>query len=103
MIYYGTPEVMEWIAAPECLEKKLIVDQSTKLLECFLLKRTTLYKWLSSNFTGITFLQEVHSTLDSEQSWSTDFTGYVFYSHGTSNARGVCILIPTVRLKLSTI
>ena len=60
------------------------------------LKRTTLYKWLSSNFTGITFLQEVHSTLDSEQSWSADFTGYnVFYSHGTSNARGVCTLIPT--------
>ena len=60
------------------------------------LKRTTLYKWLSSNFTGITFLQEVHSTLDSEQSWSADFTEYnVFYSHGTSNARGVCTLIPT--------
>jgi exonuclease III len=42
----------------------------------------------------IAFLQETHSTHLNENKWKNDWEGKIFYSHGTSNSTGVCILIP---------
>ena len=43
----------------------------------------------------IIFLQETHSTEETETLWKTHLSGLVFMSHGTStsNSRGSCILI----------
>ena len=38
---------------------------------------------------GILFLQETHSTISDEGKWKDEFSGTVFYSHGTSNSCGV--------------
>ena len=38
---------------------------------------------------GILFLQETHSTFNDEIIWKNDFSGPVFYSHGTSQPCGV--------------
>ena len=40
---------------------------------------------------GILFLQETHSTTNDEGKWKGEFSGPVFYSHGTSNSCGVLI------------
>ena len=40
---------------------------------------------------GILFLQETHSTTSDEGKWKDEFSGPVFYSHGTSNSCGVLI------------
>ena len=39
----------------------------------------------------ILFLQETHSTTSDEGKWKDEFSGPVFYSHGTSNSCGVLI------------
>ena len=58
-------------------------------------KRVSIINWLQMNFSGITFLQEVHSTEDCEQAWKKDFKDYnIYFSHGSGNARGVCTIIP---------
>ena len=44
---------------------------------------------LKSN--GVLFLQETHSISNDENTWADDFKGQVFFSHGTSNSRGVLI------------
>ena len=38
-------------------------------------------------------LQETHSTKDDESIWQAEWGGQIIFSHGQSNARGVCILI----------
>ena len=40
---------------------------------------------------GILFLQQTHSTTNDEGKWKNEFSGPVFYSHGTSNSCGVLI------------
>ena len=43
--------------------------------------------------TDILCLQETHSTCDQEQEWISDWGNkQVFFCHGTSNSKGVCIL-----------
>ena len=42
----------------------------------------------------IAFLQETHSMHINENKWNDDWEGKIFYSHGTSNSTGVCILVP---------
>ena len=37
------------------------------------------------------FLQETHYISNDENAWADDFEGQVFFSHGTSNSRGVLI------------
>ena len=61
------------------------------------LKRTQVFSWLRSNKACIFFLQETHSTLESEKLWKDDWgLGSIFFSHGTSNSRGVCILLKDI-------
>ena len=57
-------------------------------------KRTSIFKWLESSHSGITFLQETHCTANDEKSWSKNWDGQILFSNGESNARGVATLIP---------
>ena len=38
-------------------------------------------------------LQETHSTKDCERIWANEWGGNILFSHGTSQAQGVCILL----------
>ena len=58
-------------------------------------KRKAIFSWLKSKFEGITLLQETHSCIEDEVTWPKDWEGQIFLSHGTTNSRGVAILIPT--------
>ena len=57
-------------------------------------KRRAVFQWLKTYFKGIVLLQETHSSRVSENEWLKDWGGEIFFSHGTSSARGVAILIP---------
>ena len=57
-------------------------------------KRQMVFAWLQNNFKGVIFLQETHTTEISEATWRHEWSGDVYFSHGTSNSRGVAILIP---------
>ena len=57
------------------------------------IKRQAIFQWLTLNFSGIHFLQETHSCHTIENIWATEWDGEIFYSHGSSNSRGVAILI----------
>ena len=41
---------------------------------------------------GMILLQETHSTKKIEKMWQKEWGGNIYYSHGSSNARGVCIM-----------
>ena len=58
-------------------------------------KRQNIFNWLKSNYMGITFLQETHSSPLDEKKWEKEWGGIIYYSHGEYNARGVSIMIPT--------
>ena len=57
-------------------------------------KRQNVFTWPKSNHSGITFLQESHSTSSDEKKWAKEWGGDIYFSHGEFNARGVAILIP---------
>ncbi len=57
-------------------------------------KRRVVFTWLQEHHKGITFLQETHSTKNYEKSWKEQWGGEILFSHGSSNARGVAILLP---------
>ena len=57
-------------------------------------KRQQIFHWLKTSYFGITFLQETHSIETDENTWKSEWGGKIFYSNGTSNSRGVAILIP---------
>ena len=40
------------------------------------------------------FLQETHSTIDSQAQWQIIWRSPIYFSHGTSNSAGVAILFP---------
>ena len=42
---------------------------------------------------SVIFLQEYHSTKEAERLWEYQWKNKFFYSHGKSNARGVCTLL----------
>lgn len=58
-------------------------------------KRRKVYNWLCKQdcHNGIAFLQETHSDLKSEKSWTNLWRGQSFYSHGTTSSCGVATLI----------
>ena len=57
------------------------------------LKRRQLFHSFHLSKYNIFLLQETHSTTNCEQQWKNEWGGEIFFSHGTSNSRGVCILI----------
>ena len=55
-------------------------------------RRQLFYKFQLSKHK-IFFLQETHSTGEVETQWLSEWGGQIFFSHGTSESKGVCILI----------
>ena len=56
-------------------------------------KRNSLFKWFLKIKCNVIFLQETHTTVESESVWNRSWKGPVFFSHGSSNSRGCSILI----------
>ena len=56
-------------------------------------KRRQIYKYLHEKKCNVVFMQETHSTKNSEKIWRNEWDGRIFFDHGTGNARGVCILL----------
>ena len=56
-------------------------------------KRISIFQYLIRKKIDICFLQETHSTERDENIWRNEWGGEVKYSHGTSQARGVMILV----------
>ena len=57
-------------------------------------KRRKLFYWLKKSSASVFFLQETHSTLEIEKQWKAEWgSNKCYFSHGSSNSRGVCILI----------
>lgn len=57
-------------------------------------KRKALFRDLRKAVADVIFLQEAHSTGADQQIWTAQWGGPAYYSHGVSNSRGVCILLP---------
>ena len=55
-------------------------------------KRREVFHWLKTKQAHIIFLQETHSTKETESLWFADWDGEIIFSHGTSQARGTAIL-----------
>ena len=58
-----------------------------------LLKRKRLFRQIRMQKFGIFFIQEVHSTDETELLWANEWGAKAIFSNGDSNARGVAILI----------
>ena len=56
-------------------------------------KRKQLFEWIQNKRNDIVLLQETHSTEKDENIWKQQWGGEIYYCHGTSNSRGVAILI----------
>ena len=57
-------------------------------------KRVDIFHWLKTSHCGITLLQETHSIDSDKTTWVREWGGQIYFSHGTSQSRGVAILIP---------
>ncbi len=60
-------------------------------------KRVGLFHWFKRYKKGnlsFVFLQETHSDVSQETVWKNEWGADVFFSHGSTNARGVAILCP---------
>ena len=56
-------------------------------------KRRKLFNYMHQSSASIFFLQETHSTSSIEKQWKAEWGGSnIFFAHGESNARGVCII-----------
>ena len=56
-------------------------------------KRRTMFTWCRKRKAYIIFLQETHSTIKTDTQWKNEWGADIITSHGSSNARGVSILI----------
>ena len=57
-------------------------------------KRRDIFHWLKSSHYGVTFLQETHCTAKDESNWEKEWGGKIIFSNGSSQSKGVAILIP---------
>ena len=56
-------------------------------------KRRKIFNLIHNKHIDIALLQETHSTRSCEKRWRTESGDRILYSHGTSNSKGVAILI----------
>lgn len=56
-------------------------------------KRRSIFAWCRKQNANIIFLQETHSTSDKEKQWKAEWGAPLELAHGSSNARGVAILL----------
>jgi exonuclease III len=57
-------------------------------------KRTRLFNLFKNNMKGIIFLQEMHTVPGDLEIWQKEWGNNIFMSYGTSQSKGVAILIP---------
>ena len=58
-----------------------------------IMKLKEVLTWLQLKEAKLIFLQETHTISESEYVWRQEWEGSLFFSHGTSNSKGTCILI----------
>ena len=56
-------------------------------------KRRKVFNYLKNIKAEIICLQETHSRKTEEELWAKQWNGSIYFSHGSTNARGVCVLI----------
>ena len=56
-------------------------------------KRNLVLNWLKSKPEEVFFLQETHSTPNTERDWENLWGGKILFNHGASNSTGVAILV----------
>ena len=56
-------------------------------------KRRAIFSWCRKQKTDLIFLQETHSTTERQDQWRKEWGAPVLFSHGSTNARGVAILM----------
>ena len=59
-------------------------------------KRRAIFTWFRKRKADVIFLQETHSTKSGECEWEKDLGSKIIFSHGSTNARGVAVLIKSV-------
>ena len=67
-------------------------------------KRINIFKWLKKEYQGIICLQETYSVPKIEKKWTKEMGHQykLYFSHGTSNSRGVCTIVPKPLAKFIT-
>ena len=67
-------------------------------------KRRAVFCYLKQQKATIFCLQETFSQPDDEQVWTAEWGGKIFFEHGTTHSKGVCILLnPNSKLGLEMI
>ena len=56
-------------------------------------KRRAIFSWCRKQKPDLIFLQETHSTAERQDQWRKEWGASVLFSHGSTNARGVAVLI----------
>ena len=56
-------------------------------------KRRAFFTWCRKQKADLIFLQETHSTKAGEYKWKKEWGSEIIFSHGSSKARGVAVLI----------
>ena len=56
-------------------------------------KRRKIFQYIHQRNFDLICLQEAHSTETEEKIWKSEFRGKIIYSHGTSDSRGVMLLV----------
>ena len=57
------------------------------------MKRRSIFCFLKDQNCEAYFLQETYSELSDEIIWRSDWGGDIFFSHGSTHSKGVCILM----------
>ena len=55
-------------------------------------KRRAIFKYARDR-ADLILLQETHSDTSSEEQWKHEWGGNIYFSHGNTDSRGVCLLI----------
>ena len=56
-------------------------------------KRRAIFSYLKAQKAAIFCLQETYSLTEDEKVWSAEWGNNIFFSHGSSHSKGVCILV----------
>ena len=57
------------------------------------LKRRSIFSYLKDQNCQFYFLQEIYSEPNDEKIWRGEWGGDIFFSHGSTHSKGVCILV----------
>ena len=56
-------------------------------------KRRAIFSYLKAQKSAIFCLKETYSLTEDEKVWSAEWGNNIFFSHGSSHSKGVCILL----------